>query len=354
MVGQQRSHQRGVVGARLQLASVDVELVELDGHLGDQLLQLTGVGQVAVVAQRDGSVGGRPEGRLRVVPGAGTGRGVARVTDREVPLERRERGLVEDLRDQAHVLVDEDLVAVADRDAGRLLAAVLQRVEAVVGELRDLLARRPHAEDATGVLGCAVMGVEVVCQASVPATSCPWISWAGRAGVVWAGHAAECTCREGLVPAPPGRVSVRRRCAPSEPDARPRPLVKRVTLGITERALTEMREAGVQIAQSSASVEVTRATGGRATSKASGQTRPSERTADDAHAVGPHPPRWLRSERSERLETTKRFGRGGCCPPWSPCCSLAPLSELAVASLDRCGCCPREASFWMSTFRSCC
>jgi hypothetical protein len=32
-------------------------------------------------------------------------------------LERCQRGLVEDLGDEAHVLVDEDLAAVADRDA---------------------------------------------------------------------------------------------------------------------------------------------------------------------------------------------------------------------------------------------
>ena len=208
MVGQQRGHQRGVVGARLQLASVDVELVELDGHLGDQLLQLAGVGQVAVVAQRDGSVGGGPEGRLGVVPGAGAGRGVARVTDREVALERRERGLVEDLRDQAHVLVDEDLAAVADRDAGRLLAAVLQRVEAVVGQLGDVLPRRPHTEDATGVLGCAVMGVEVMCQASVPATSCPWAGVPGLAARELSGLATRPSVRACGVgaggPAPPG------------------------------------------------------------------------------------------------------------------------------------------------------
>src|SRR5690242_21855984 len=44
--------------------------------------------------------------------------------------ERVEGGLVEDLRDQPHVLVDQDLAAVADRDPGRLLAAVLERVEA--------------------------------------------------------------------------------------------------------------------------------------------------------------------------------------------------------------------------------
>ena len=69
-----------------------------------------------------------------------------------------EVALVEDLRDQAHVLVDQDLLAVADGDAGRLLAAVLQGVEAEVGELGDLgrvvagAVTGPDAEDPAGVL----------------------------------------------------------------------------------------------------------------------------------------------------------------------------------------------------------
>ena len=96
------------------------------------------------------------------------------MADREVALERLEGGLVEDLGDQAHVLVDQDLAAVADRDAGRLLAAVLQGVEAEVGELGDVLARGPDPEDAAGVLGSAVLGVEVVGQATISATACPW------------------------------------------------------------------------------------------------------------------------------------------------------------------------------------
>ena len=42
--------------------------------------------------------------------------------------------------DQAHVLVDDDPGAIADRDPGRLLAAVLERVQAEVGELCHVLA----------------------------------------------------------------------------------------------------------------------------------------------------------------------------------------------------------------------
>ena len=170
VVGQQRRDQAGVVGRRLEVAGVDVELVAGRRQLGDQRPELVGVDQVAVVAERDRAVGGRPEGRLRVLPDARAGRGVAAVADREVALERGERGLVEDLGDQPHVLVDEDLATVADRDPGRLLAAVLERVEAEVGELGDVLARRPDPEHAAVVLGAEVLGVECCAEAAVAGT----------------------------------------------------------------------------------------------------------------------------------------------------------------------------------------
>jgi hypothetical protein len=65
-----------------------------------------------------------------------------------VPDHAGQRRLVEDLGDQAEVLEHHHAAAVADGHAGSLLAAVLQRVEAVVGQLGDVLARRPDAEDA--------------------------------------------------------------------------------------------------------------------------------------------------------------------------------------------------------------
>jgi len=77
------------------------------------------------------------------------------MADGKVPAQGLEMGLVEDLGDQAHVLVDQDLRAVADSDAGRLLAAVLQRIEAEVGELGHLFAldatAGPDPEDAARV-----------------------------------------------------------------------------------------------------------------------------------------------------------------------------------------------------------
>ncbi len=159
---------RAVVG---QLAALGRELL-------DEVEQLARVGQVAVVAQRDRPGRGRPERRLGVLPHAGAGGGVAGVADREVAAQRAEVALVEDLRDQAHVLVDQDLRAVAHRDAGRLLAAVLQRVEAEVGQLGDLglgagAVGGPDAEDPAGVLRALLAGNQVVSEPTVA-------TWHGR------------------------------------------------------------------------------------------------------------------------------------------------------------------------------
>ncbi len=79
------------------------------------------------------------------------GRRVAHVADGVLAGEAREHALVEDLRDEAQVLDHGDLALVRDRDAGALLAAVLQGVEAEVGEAGDVVPGGEDAEDATGV-----------------------------------------------------------------------------------------------------------------------------------------------------------------------------------------------------------
>lgn len=66
--------------------------------------------------------------------------------DRDVALHGRERLLVEHLTDQAEVLEDQYLRSIGDGDAGGFLAAMLQRVEAVVSEFGDFLARGPNPE----------------------------------------------------------------------------------------------------------------------------------------------------------------------------------------------------------------
>jgi adenylylsulfate kinase len=82
------------------------------------------------------------------------------VPDREVAFERCEPALVENLRNQAHVLDDGDRLAVAHRDACRLLPAVLQRVEPEEGEVCDGLPGAVYAEDAACVSGSRSVSVQ--------------------------------------------------------------------------------------------------------------------------------------------------------------------------------------------------
>ena len=110
--------------------------------------QLPGVDQVAVVADGDRAAAAQAEGRLGVLPDRRAGRRVAAVGDGQVAAQARQAPLVEDLGDQAEVLVEHQLLAVADGDPGRLLAAVLEREDAQRGDGRGVRARGHRAEDA--------------------------------------------------------------------------------------------------------------------------------------------------------------------------------------------------------------
>ena len=118
--------------------------------------QRRGVGQVAVVAEGEVDAAGLAEHGLGVAPGAGAGGRVAGVADGEVARQPAECPLVEDVGDETHVLDDGDRPAVRHRDPRRLLPAVLEGVEAQVGEVGDGLAGGVHAEDAAGLLQSVV------------------------------------------------------------------------------------------------------------------------------------------------------------------------------------------------------
>ena len=94
------------------------------------LEQVARVDEVAVVA--DGERPARPEpvGRLGVLPDRRAGRRVAAVGDRELAAQARQASLVEDRADHPEVLVEHQLLAVADRQPGRFLAAMLEREQA--------------------------------------------------------------------------------------------------------------------------------------------------------------------------------------------------------------------------------
>ena len=81
------------------------------------------------------------------------------MADRHLALERAQLLLVEDLVDQALVAHRHDVAVLGGRDAGGLLAAMLERVEREVGQPRHLLLRGDDAEDAAFVAR-SVAGVE--------------------------------------------------------------------------------------------------------------------------------------------------------------------------------------------------
>ena len=121
---------------------------ELDAGCAQLLPQLADVDEVAVVPERDGARAAVVEERLRVRPRRRAGRRVARVADRDVAVQAVELLLVEHLRDEPEVAQRREPAVVGDRDARRLLAAVLEREEAEVREPRDVVAGRVDAEDA--------------------------------------------------------------------------------------------------------------------------------------------------------------------------------------------------------------
>ena len=75
------------------------------------------------------------------------------MADGHVAGQRVEVALLEDAGDQAEVLGDRDRLVVADSNTGRLLAAVLQRVQPEVRQTGDVLAGCVDAKNSAGFLG---------------------------------------------------------------------------------------------------------------------------------------------------------------------------------------------------------
>ncbi len=102
------------------------------------LAELRGVREVAVVAERHRPGGAVLDERLSIRPVRRARGRVARVADRELAGQSTQLLLVEDLGHEAHVAKGRQVAAVRHRDAGRLLAAVLEREEPEVREPRDV------------------------------------------------------------------------------------------------------------------------------------------------------------------------------------------------------------------------
>ena len=88
------------------------------------------------------------EQRLHVAQDGVAGGGIADVAERDVALEPADHlGLVEVVADQAQAALGMEMRAVVGDDAGGLLAAMLQGVQAERGQRRGVLVAE-HAEDA--------------------------------------------------------------------------------------------------------------------------------------------------------------------------------------------------------------
>ena len=88
------------------------------------------------------------EQRLHVAQDGVAGGGVAVVAERDVALEAADHvGLVEVVADEAEAALGMEVAAVVGDDAGGLLAAMLQGVQAERGQRRGVLVAE-HAEDA--------------------------------------------------------------------------------------------------------------------------------------------------------------------------------------------------------------
>ena len=141
---------RPVVVARLLLDQVGQDLA-VGGRLEEAALVLEVLAQqvriddVAVVRQGEVTRIVAEEERLHVLDAAASGRRVAHVADGHAAAERRELRLVEHLGHQTAPLdAAQPAVVTHGHDAGPLLPAVLQRMQAVVGQRSGI----GHAVDA--------------------------------------------------------------------------------------------------------------------------------------------------------------------------------------------------------------
>src|ERR1700732_2721804 len=97
---------------------------------------LGGVRKVAIVAERYFPFVAVDQNRLRIQQRFVTSRGIARVADRRVSRKSVQHAGRENFFYLAHRAMQMQVGAIAGNDSGRLLSAVLQRVESQIDQLR--------------------------------------------------------------------------------------------------------------------------------------------------------------------------------------------------------------------------
>src|SRR5258708_6844169 len=134
---------------------------------------LGGVGEVAIVAQRNFAFVAVDHDGLGVEESFVARSGVARVADGETSRKLREDAGLENFFDLAHGAVHVQLFAVAGNNAGGFLSAMLQRVKAEIGEVRRL-GMAEDAEDTTLVVKMIVCECELLIHFEANVRSSEW------------------------------------------------------------------------------------------------------------------------------------------------------------------------------------
>ena len=124
------------------------------------------IDEVAVVSDGEQALGGLDRDGLGVEKRGVAGGGVAGVADGDVAGQALENGVGKDLADEAHALHVGDVLAIRGGDAGGLLAAMLEGVEAPVGHAGGVVVvidgHDPHSSRSLSkaLFGVAVGGVQ--------------------------------------------------------------------------------------------------------------------------------------------------------------------------------------------------
>src|SRR2546425_333490 len=121
------------------------------------------VGEVAVVAERDFALVAIDHDGLSVEKRLVAGGGVTRVADGQAARELRDDARLKNFFDLAHRAVHVQLFAIARNDARRLLATMLEGVEAKVGEV-GCFGVAEDAEDTTLVVEMIVCAGDFACH----------------------------------------------------------------------------------------------------------------------------------------------------------------------------------------------
>src|SRR4029077_10354480 len=121
------------------------------------------VSQIAVVAKRDFALVAINHDGLGVEQSLVAGRGIARMAYGEASRQLGEYARLKNFLDFAHGAMEKEIGTVARNDSGGFLAAMLQRVEAEIGEVRGFRMAE-DAEHTTLVVEMIVGEGELVCH----------------------------------------------------------------------------------------------------------------------------------------------------------------------------------------------